>query len=123
MPRDWFDPLPHKALDDAIEQGALFCNILAASRSTRATEWSVARAENEAEGAMIDILFWVLGLAFAVCLVLVGGTDPDEGAMGLRNVARTLPALRRADANDPQAGLRRGSAVGRMDLREVRLQG
>jgi hypothetical protein len=30
MPRHWFDPLPHshKALDDAIEQGALFCNIL-----------------------------------------------------------------------------------------------
>lgn len=32
MPKEWFDPLPHthKALDDAIEQGALFCNILAA---------------------------------------------------------------------------------------------
>ena len=31
MPRAWFDPLPHThvALDDAIEQGALFCNILA----------------------------------------------------------------------------------------------
>jgi hypothetical protein len=32
MPRHWFDPnLPytHKALDDAIEQGALFCNMLA----------------------------------------------------------------------------------------------
>jgi hypothetical protein len=30
MPRNWFDPLPHthKALDDAIEQGALFCNML-----------------------------------------------------------------------------------------------
>jgi hypothetical protein len=30
MPRDWFDPLPHThvALDDAIEQGALFCNML-----------------------------------------------------------------------------------------------
>jgi len=35
MPKEWFDPSPHthKALDDAIEQGALFCNILAASRS------------------------------------------------------------------------------------------
>ena len=35
MPRDWFDPLPHShvALDDAIEQGALFCNMLAASRA------------------------------------------------------------------------------------------
>jgi len=31
MPRRWFDPLPHRhiALGDAIEQGALFCNMLA----------------------------------------------------------------------------------------------
>ncbi len=31
MPRRWFDKLPHRhvALDDAIEQGALFCNMLA----------------------------------------------------------------------------------------------
>ena len=30
MPKHWFDRLPHthKALDDAIEQGALFCNML-----------------------------------------------------------------------------------------------
>jgi hypothetical protein len=30
MPKQWFDKLPHThvALDDAIEQGALFCNIL-----------------------------------------------------------------------------------------------
>jgi hypothetical protein len=30
MPDRWFDPLPHNhlALDDAIEQGALFCNML-----------------------------------------------------------------------------------------------
>lgn len=30
MPKHWFDKLPHthKALDDAIEQGALFCNML-----------------------------------------------------------------------------------------------
>jgi hypothetical protein len=30
MPRRWFDALPHKhrALDDAVEQGALFCNML-----------------------------------------------------------------------------------------------
>jgi hypothetical protein len=36
MPRSWFDPTPHThvALDDAIEQGALFCNMLAASRRT-----------------------------------------------------------------------------------------
>ena len=37
MPKRWFDPLPHthKALDDAIEQGALFCNMLAELRSQR----------------------------------------------------------------------------------------
>lgn len=30
MPKEWFDPIPHThiALDDAIEQGALFCNML-----------------------------------------------------------------------------------------------
>jgi hypothetical protein len=35
MPRRWFDPLPHShvALDDAIEQGALFCNILKENRT------------------------------------------------------------------------------------------
>lgn len=33
MPESWFDPLPHThvALDDAIEQGALFCNMLNAN--------------------------------------------------------------------------------------------
>ena len=38
MPRRWFDPLPHThaALDDALEQGALFCNMLAENvRSAR----------------------------------------------------------------------------------------
>ncbi|MGE5465803.1 MAG: 3'-5' exoribonuclease domain-containing protein [Ignavibacteria bacterium] len=36
MPREWFDPAPHThvALDDAIEQGRLFCNMLQASRSS-----------------------------------------------------------------------------------------
>jgi hypothetical protein len=35
MPKRWFDDLPHKhiALSDAIEQGALFCNMLKQSRS------------------------------------------------------------------------------------------
>lgn len=35
MPKHWFDPLPHNhvALDDAIEQGALFCNMLTEHRS------------------------------------------------------------------------------------------
>ena len=34
MPKHWFDPLPHThvALDDAIEQGAMFCNMLRDSR-------------------------------------------------------------------------------------------
>lgn len=34
MPRSWFDEFPHThvALDDAIEQGALFCNMLIANR-------------------------------------------------------------------------------------------
>lgn len=32
MPREWFDDFPHThvALDDALGQGALFCNMLAA---------------------------------------------------------------------------------------------
>lgn len=34
MPKRWFDALPHShiALDDAIEQGAMFCNMLRESR-------------------------------------------------------------------------------------------
>lgn len=34
MPERWFDDLPHShvALDDAIEQGAMFCNMLAECR-------------------------------------------------------------------------------------------
>jgi hypothetical protein len=34
MPREWFDPSPHThvALDDAVEQGLLFCNMLNANR-------------------------------------------------------------------------------------------
>jgi hypothetical protein len=36
MPRRWFDPMRHThvALDDAIEQGALFCNMLAENTRT-----------------------------------------------------------------------------------------
>ena len=35
MPKHWFDKVPHShiALDDAIEQGALFCNMLKENRS------------------------------------------------------------------------------------------
>ncbi len=38
MPAAWFDPAPHThvALDDAIEQGRLFCNMLAATRGSDA---------------------------------------------------------------------------------------
>lgn len=34
LPRRWWDPLPHThvALDDALEQGAMFCNMLAELR-------------------------------------------------------------------------------------------
>ena len=34
LPKRWFDPLPHThvALDDAVEQGAMFCNMLAENR-------------------------------------------------------------------------------------------
>jgi hypothetical protein len=37
MPAQWFDPLPHthQALDDALEQGALFCNMLAENLEAR----------------------------------------------------------------------------------------
>lgn len=38
MPREWFDPdLPHThvALDDALEHGTLFLNLLCASRPHR----------------------------------------------------------------------------------------
>jgi hypothetical protein len=33
MPKEWFDDSPHNhvALDDAVEQGALFCNMLKAN--------------------------------------------------------------------------------------------
>lgn len=33
MPAEWFDPVPHThvALDDAVEQGSLFCNMLKAN--------------------------------------------------------------------------------------------
>ncbi|HMF14356.1 MAG TPA: hypothetical protein VKE94_18695 [Gemmataceae bacterium] len=37
MPKRWFDDLPHthRALDDALEQGALFCNMLAENLEVR----------------------------------------------------------------------------------------
>src|SRR5262245_12409132 len=41
MPAEWFDDLPHThhALDDAIEQGALFCNMLAARGRLFGKKW------------------------------------------------------------------------------------
>jgi hypothetical protein len=43
MPRRWFDTLPHThhALDDALEQGALFCNMLAENLKQRRLASSV----------------------------------------------------------------------------------
>jgi hypothetical protein len=37
MPKEWFDPIKHThiALDDAIEQGLLFCNMLQANEELR----------------------------------------------------------------------------------------
>jgi hypothetical protein len=41
MPPRWFDRLPHthRALDDALEQGALFCNMLAERERMRCDEY------------------------------------------------------------------------------------
>jgi hypothetical protein len=49
MPRHWFDPLPHThvALDDAVEQGALFCNMLAQLRRTHPAPGSPAEPPSE----------------------------------------------------------------------------
>ena len=40
MPRSWFDDLPHThlALDDALEQGTLFCNMLAQNKGQQRME-------------------------------------------------------------------------------------
>ncbi len=50
MPRRWFEKLPHThvALDDAIEQGALFCNMLAENTALTAghTDAGAAKKEN-----------------------------------------------------------------------------
>jgi hypothetical protein len=48
MPREWFDALPHThvALDDAIGQGALFCNMLAARRQLLGRNTSIKAAND-----------------------------------------------------------------------------
>lgn len=40
MEQDWFDPIPHThiALDDALGQGALFCNILKYNQESKTNE-------------------------------------------------------------------------------------
>lgn len=45
LPKRWFEKLPHThvALDDAIEQGALFCNMLKESRCVAALEDAAKR--------------------------------------------------------------------------------
>ena len=47
MPRRWFGPKRHRhvALDDALEQGELFCNLLAESRQRSATQPAPPRAD------------------------------------------------------------------------------
>jgi len=49
LPKHWFDELPHThvALDDAIEQGALFCNMLAELRA--AQEAAAARTSQNTD--------------------------------------------------------------------------
>ncbi len=46
LPEAWIDPLPHThvALDDALEQGAMFCNMLAALREREAALAAIAPA-------------------------------------------------------------------------------
>jgi hypothetical protein len=50
MPKHWFDEHPHThvALDDAIEQGALFCNMLKDLRSWQKTSPATAEARERA---------------------------------------------------------------------------
>jgi hypothetical protein len=51
FPAHWHDPLPHThvALDDALEQGALFCNMLTELRA-RKPPWPPAPAADGSEG-------------------------------------------------------------------------
>ncbi|XQU69225.1 hypothetical protein OJJOAM_001956 [Cupriavidus sp. H18C1] len=50
LPQAWIDPLPHThvALDDALEQGAMFCNMLAALREREAALAAIAPAADAA---------------------------------------------------------------------------
>lgn len=50
MPKSWFDPLPHThiALDDAVEQGAMFINMLRATQKLPAIPAIVREADHAA---------------------------------------------------------------------------
>jgi len=56
MPKHWFDKFPHThvALDDAIEQGALFCNMLRANQADYATNLSAAQFTTIENGCSDD---------------------------------------------------------------------
>lgn len=53
LPQAWFDPLPHThvALDDALEQGALFCNMLSEWRRQR----DILEAAGGTDALMADL--------------------------------------------------------------------
>jgi hypothetical protein len=50
FPKHWFDDHPHThvALDDAIEQGALFCNMLKELRASQAALLAVGKEGDDA---------------------------------------------------------------------------
>ncbi|PCE25990.1 exonuclease [Paraburkholderia acidicola] len=52
LPKHWFDDHPHThvALDDAIEQGALFCNMLAELRASQASTAAAANGAADSDG-------------------------------------------------------------------------
>lgn len=52
MPVHWFDPLPHthQALDDAMEQGALFCNMLAEAETLHGGNETMGKVSGGREG-------------------------------------------------------------------------
>ena len=53
FPKDWFDDLPHThvALDDAVEQGALFCNMLAQLRAEQRASGTGVNADKSADSS------------------------------------------------------------------------
>jgi hypothetical protein len=70
----------------------------------------------EAIGIMVLAAALVVG-AYFFCETIEG-----EGSLGLRQLAHGLPAMRRRYAGHSQSCLPAGSAVGRVDMRKMRLQ-